>query len=121
MFPNIICLTELTFDLPGYCIGEVISILKTPDFDICQRKCRDTEGCLWMTYDSSDSVCTLSKSCEFVDETCSTCVHGHPECGEDPSEDPVHILVLGGTGLAAREVEVLDIDGHEGANNSCPK
>ena len=73
--------------LLGYCFGTHIASMETSTAEDCLRMCKQTAGCEWFTFHSTDGVCSLTADCQWVDETCGTsCVHGPKECTQEEDE-----------------------------------
>ena len=64
---------------PGNCQGSVLqSTIVNSDCE-CQDACAAAAGCTDFTYDSSNSICTLTSDCPTVG-SCETCVNGPKVC-----------------------------------------
>ena len=77
--PEPVCFVE------GECRGVLLASIPSTSGSACLQTCVSTEGCLWFTFHSGASQCSLFKSCTSLDETCSECISGESRCSESPS------------------------------------
>merc|ERR1711934_1298934 len=73
------------FDV-GRCNGNTVGSDLVNDECECQSLCSSDNNCEFFTFDSSNSICSLTGNCSSVGE-CSTCLHGPPECPTDVCVD----------------------------------
>ena len=70
------------FPHSGQCLGTAIKVVETTNARECLQQCQNVPGCEWFSYLPSDSTCSMTSDCAFVDETCVSggCVFGFINC-----------------------------------------
>jgi len=82
---------------PGNCQGAVLqSTIVNSDCE-CQDACAAAAGCTDFTYDSSNSICTLTSDCPTVG-SCATCVNGPKVCSTTTPQPNTTATPPGGCG-----------------------
>jgi len=82
---------------PGNCQGAVLqSTIVNSDCE-CQDACAAATGCTDFTYDSSNSICTLTSDCPTVG-SCATCVNGPRVCSTTTPQPNTTATPPGGCG-----------------------
>jgi len=67
----------------GTCQGTVVAVDLAEDLCGCVGMCKNTTDCEFMTFTTSNSICTMTRDCPVVDTTCPDCQTGPKECPPD--------------------------------------
>ena len=66
--------------LNGFVRGAALNLIFNSNKQSCLQSCKQTDGCKWYTFDTSDSYCYLLGDFEYLDEDCTTCISGQVSC-----------------------------------------
>ena len=94
--------------------------MTAPNLNSCLASCQEEEDCKYFTYHHFDNECSFTSACDFVDETCSSCVHGQSSCR--PREVNTKLLVAGGLdddGEKSAAVSIIDLDTGKVVDGEC--
>jgi len=67
-------------DIPGECVGVLISVSEASNTGECVISCQHVTGCAWYTFYPTDGLCTLHEQCGAVSEDCEDCMSGQDTC-----------------------------------------
>jgi len=71
---------ELQCDIPGECVGVLISVTEASNSGECVFLCKHVTSCAWYTFYPTDNLCTLHEQCGVVSEDCDDCMSGQDTC-----------------------------------------